>query len=101
MDFWDPQVDSGIYFSTSNMMIHADVTVERNVSYLANGCPFKLLEITFLVGKIKFKLLFQDPLAKWVKRAFFDKALVRLSIPDGQAGHRDSDSGHLRGAQTT
>ena len=33
-------------------------------SYLANGQPFKLLGITYLVGKIKFKLLFQGPLAK-------------------------------------
>ncbi len=28
---------------------------------------FKLLGITYLVGKIKFKLLFQGPLAKWEK----------------------------------
>ena len=27
-------------------------------SYLANGQPFKLLGITYLVGKIKFKLFF-------------------------------------------
>ena len=33
-------------------------------TYLANGQPFKLLGITYLVGKIKFKLLFQGPLAK-------------------------------------
>ena len=30
--------------------------------YLANGQPFKLLGITYLVGKIKFKLFFQGPL---------------------------------------
>ena len=34
------------------------------LSYLANGQPFKLLGITYLVGKIKLKLLFQVPLAK-------------------------------------
>ena len=28
---------------------------------------FKLLGIPYLVGKIKFKLLFQGPLAKWQK----------------------------------
>ena len=33
-------------------------------SYLANGQPFKLLGITYFVGKIKFKLFFQGPLAK-------------------------------------
>ena len=33
-------------------------------SYLANGQPFKLLGIIYLVGKIKFKLFFQGPLAK-------------------------------------
>ena len=33
-------------------------------SYLANGKPFELLGIPYLVGKIKFKLFFQGPLAK-------------------------------------
>ena len=33
-------------------------------TYLANGQPFKLLGIPYLVGKIKFKLFFQGPLAK-------------------------------------
>ncbi len=33
-------------------------------AYLANGQPFKLWGITYLVGKIKFKLFFQGPLAK-------------------------------------
>ena len=35
-----------------------------NKPYLANGQPFKLLGITYLIGKIKFKLFFQGPLAK-------------------------------------
>ena len=34
------------------------------VTYLANGYPFKLLGIPYFVGKIKFKLFFQGPLAK-------------------------------------
>ena len=34
------------------------------VSYLANGKPFELLGIPYLVGKIKFELFFQGPLAK-------------------------------------
>ena len=33
-------------------------------TYLANGQPFKLLGITYLIGKIKFELFFQGPLAK-------------------------------------
>ena len=33
-------------------------------SYLANDQPFKLLGITYLVEKIKFRLFFQGPLAK-------------------------------------
>ena len=33
-------------------------------TYLANGQPFELLGIPYLVGKIKFKLFFQGPLAK-------------------------------------
>ena len=33
---------------------------------LGQWLSFKLFGITYLVGKIKFKLLFQGPLAKWV-----------------------------------
>ena len=41
----------------------ANLKTFSSSSYLANG--FQLFGITYLVGKIKFKLLFQDPLAKW------------------------------------
>ena len=34
------------------------------MTYLANGKPFELLGIPYSVGKIKFKLFFQGPLAK-------------------------------------
>ena len=37
--------------------------IRNDESYLANGQPFKLLGITYLIGKIKFKLFFQGPLA--------------------------------------
>ena len=37
-----------------------DLMIGFSFSYLANG-QFKLLGITYLVGKIKFKLLFQGP----------------------------------------
>ena len=47
------------------------------LTYLANGLNFKLFGITYLVGKIKFKLLLFGPLAKWVflvqQRTFLDK----------------------------
>ena len=36
-------------------------------SLLSQWLTFKLLGIPYLVGKIKFKLLFQGPLAKWVR----------------------------------
>ena len=34
---------------------------------MAKLLNFKLFGITYLVGNIKFKLLFQGPLAKWEK----------------------------------
>ena len=37
-------------------------------TYLAKWLTFKLFGITYLRGKIKFKLLFQGPLAKWDKQ---------------------------------
>ncbi len=40
----------------------------RKLTYLlGQWLNFKLFGITYLVGKIKFKLFFQGPLAKWVK----------------------------------
>ncbi len=49
-----------------NQRPHTTWAPERE-PYLANGQPFKLLGITYLVEKIKFQLLFQGPLAKQVR----------------------------------
>ena len=38
----------------------------NGVYWLGEWLNFKLFGITYLVGKIKFKLFFQGPLAKWV-----------------------------------
>ena len=45
---------------------HDSDPIASMYAYLANGQPFELLGIPYLVGKIKFKLFFQGPLAKWV-----------------------------------
>ena len=51
-------------FGVTSTIPRYSTNVSRIFTYLANGQPFKLLGITYLVGKIKFKLLFQGPLAK-------------------------------------
>ena len=46
------------------MLVFGGGAQQLIMAYLANGQPLKLLGITYLVGKIKFKFLFQGPLAK-------------------------------------
>ena len=46
------------------MMVKVMITNYRFGYFLGQWLTFKLLGIPYLVGKIKFKLLFQGPLAK-------------------------------------
>ena len=43
------------------MLKFGGVVPNDPITYLANGLPFELLGIPYLVGKIKFKLFFQGP----------------------------------------
>ena len=60
---------------------------------------FQLFGITYLVGKIKFKLLFQGPLAKWVDdRRFFQRHKLdkRVIIDQNQTlGITETENGSI------
>ena len=46
-------------------MVHLKMVLPLYKHLLGQWLNFKLFGITYLVGKVKFKLLFQGPLAKW------------------------------------
>ena len=58
-----PELVLTLYISP-HFKIQEEISIGSMVPYLANGKPFELLGIPYLVGKIKFKLFFQGPLAK-------------------------------------
>ena len=59
----NPKVNVSFRRNMCCLIVARQVYSDCIYTYLANGEPFKLLGITYLIGKIKFKLYFQGPLA--------------------------------------